>query len=115
MVTPFIRIPSENTADRSSRRSDFSIVLGDACILKQKLRRTPAMINSIANLGGFFGPNVIGQLEASTGSFSPGMLVVSAAALALAAVLALLVPVDSGPDRLQPEAVHLEPVQAGDA
>jgi MFS transporter, ACS family, tartrate transporter len=70
-----------------------------------------ALINSIANLGGFFGPNVIGQLQASTGSFSPGMLVV-AATLAIAAVLALLVPIDSGPEPVRPEP---EPVQASDA
>ncbi len=60
-----------------------------------------ALINSIANLGGFFGPNVIGQLQASTGSFSPGMLVV-AATLAIGAALALLVPVDSGPEAGRP-------------
>lgn len=65
-----------------------------------------AFINSVANLGGFFGPNVIGQLEASTGSFSPGMYVV-AAALVIAAVLALFVPADSGP-----EAEHVRPTPA---
>lgn len=70
-----------------------------------------AMINSIANLGGFFGPNVIGQLQVSTGSFSPGMLVV-AATLAIAAVLALFVPVDSGPEPAQPKAVQPESVEA---
>jgi MFS transporter, ACS family, tartrate transporter len=54
-----------------------------------------ALINSVANLGGFFGPNVIAQLQKGTGSFSPGMLVV-AATLAIAAVLALFVRVDDG-------------------
>ena len=52
-----------------------------------------ALINSLGNLGGFAGPQVIGQLQASTGSFSPGMLVV-AAALLIAAALALFVRVD---------------------
>ena len=60
-----------------------------------------ALINSVANLGGFVGPNVIGQLQASTGSFSPGMLAV-AAALVIAAVLALFVRVDDGPGPVQP-------------
>ncbi len=49
-----------------------------------------ALINSVGNLGGFFGPNLIGQLQASTGSFSPGMLAV-AATLVIGAVLALCV------------------------
>ncbi len=49
-----------------------------------------ALINSVGNLGGFFGPNLIGQLRASTGSFSPGMLAV-AATLVIGAVLALCV------------------------
>jgi MFS transporter, ACS family, tartrate transporter len=59
-----------------------------------------ALINSIGNLGGFFGPNVIGQLQASTGSFSPGMLAV-AGALAIGAVLALCVRVDDSPAPVQ--------------
>jgi MFS transporter, ACS family, tartrate transporter len=63
-----------------------------------------ALINSIGNLGGFFGPNVIGKLQETTGSFSPGMLVI-AATLAIAAILALLVPVDHGPEPVQPEPV----------
>jgi MFS transporter, ACS family, tartrate transporter len=49
-----------------------------------------ALINSIGNLGGFFGPNLIGQLQAGTGGFSPGMLAV-AATLVIGAVLALCV------------------------
>src|SRR3984957_12199957 len=73
-----------------------------------------ALINSVGNLGGFFGPNVIGQLQARTGSFSPGMLAV-AATLAVAAALALLVPVDHGPETVQAEPVQPEPMQVTDA
>jgi nitrate/nitrite transporter NarK len=56
-----------------------------------------ALINSIGNLGGFFGPNVIGGLQKRTGSFSAGMLVI-AVTLGIAAGLALLVPADRDPD-----------------
>jgi nitrate/nitrite transporter NarK len=73
-----------------------------------------ALINSVGNLGGFFGPNVIGQLQARTGSFSPGMLAV-AATLAIAAVLALLVPVDHGPETVQVEPRAPAPMHVTDA
>jgi len=47
-----------------------------------------AAINSIGNLGGFFGPYTIGVLRNSTGSFKQGLLVVGAA-LAVSGCLAL--------------------------
>jgi MFS transporter, ACS family, tartrate transporter len=47
-----------------------------------------AVINSIGNLGGFFGPYVIGLIRAATGTFAAG-LVALAIALALGGVLAL--------------------------
>jgi len=47
-----------------------------------------AVINSIGNLGGFFGPYAIGALRNSTGSFKAGLLVVGAA-LAVSGSLAL--------------------------
>ncbi len=47
-----------------------------------------AVINSIGNLGGFFGPYTIGALRNSTGSFKQGLLVVGAA-LAVSGCLAL--------------------------
>ena len=47
-----------------------------------------AVINSIGNLGGFFGPYTIGALRSSTGSFKQGLLVVGAA-LAISGCLAL--------------------------
>jgi ACS family tartrate transporter-like MFS transporter len=47
-----------------------------------------AMINSVGNLGGFFGPYMIGVVRNSTGSFKGGLLVVGGA-LALSGCLAL--------------------------
>jgi ACS family tartrate transporter-like MFS transporter len=47
-----------------------------------------ALINSVGNLGGFFGPYMIGVVRNSTGSFKGGLLVVSGA-LAVSGGLAL--------------------------
>jgi MFS transporter, ACS family, tartrate transporter len=47
-----------------------------------------ALINSVGNLGGFFGPYMIGVVRNSTGSFKGGLLVVGSA-LALSGGLAL--------------------------
>jgi ACS family tartrate transporter-like MFS transporter len=49
-----------------------------------------ASINSSGNLGGFFGPLVIGMVRTSTGQFKGGLLLVSGA-LAVSGVVALLV------------------------
>jgi len=49
-----------------------------------------ALINSVANLGGFFGPAIMGWLREHTGGFGAGMAVLSGAML-LAAVLVVLV------------------------
>jgi len=49
-----------------------------------------ALINSISNLGGFFGPTIMGWLKETTGGFSAGLLVLAAGMLT-AAVLVLLV------------------------
>jgi MFS family permease len=49
-----------------------------------------AVVTSIGNLGGFFGPLMMGRLKDSTGSFSAGLLGL-AGILALGAVIALLV------------------------
>ena len=38
-----------------------------------------ALINSVANIGGFFGPNVMGQVQARTGSFAGACLVMAVA------------------------------------
>jgi len=49
-----------------------------------------ALINSVGNLGGFFGPYIIGLVRTHTGSFKNGLLVV-AATLAVGGAIALLV------------------------
>ncbi len=49
-----------------------------------------ALINSVGNLGGFVGPNIVGQLKAGTGSFTPGLLGM-AGTLAVGGILALCV------------------------
>jgi ACS family tartrate transporter-like MFS transporter len=45
-----------------------------------------ALINAIGNLGGFFGPTVMGTLRDATGGYSGGLLVL-AGALILEAIL----------------------------
>ena len=49
-----------------------------------------ALINSVGNLGGFFGPYIIGLVRTHTGSFKNGLLVVGAT-LAVGGAIALLV------------------------
>ncbi|HSB74314.1 MAG TPA: MFS transporter [Terriglobales bacterium] len=49
-----------------------------------------ALINSVGNLGGFFGPYIIGLVRTHTGSFKGGLLVI-AATLAVGGAIALLV------------------------
>jgi ACS family tartrate transporter-like MFS transporter len=55
-----------------------------------------ALINSIGNLSGYFGPSIIGKLKDLTDSYTAGMLVV-AASLALASLLGYLVGRRYGP------------------
>ena len=57
-----------------------------------------AFINSVGNLGGFFGPYIIGRLRDSTGQFRAGLVVV-AAALAVSGALALSVRPETGVER----------------
>jgi MFS transporter, ACS family, tartrate transporter len=52
-----------------------------------------AFINSVGNLGGFFGPYIIGRLRNSTGEFRGGLLAV-ASALAVSGALALVVKIE---------------------
>jgi len=49
-----------------------------------------AFINSIGNLGGFFGPYILGVARTSSGNFSSGLFLL-AAVMATGAVLTLLV------------------------
>jgi len=55
-----------------------------------------AFINSVGNLGGFFGPYIIGLVRTSTGQFRGGMLVV-AAALAMSGALVLTIKLNRKP------------------
>ena len=49
-----------------------------------------AVINSIGNLAGFFGPYAMGWIKDATGSFAGGLLLIAAlAVLAMVVVLAL--------------------------
>ena len=41
-----------------------------------------AMVNSIGNLGGYFGPFIVGWIKDSTGSFEAGLCFLAASALA---------------------------------
>ncbi len=58
-----------------------------------------ALINSVGNLGGFFGPYVIGIVRNSTGGFKGGLIVVGAA-LAMSGVLTLFMKMDATPARM---------------
>lgn len=49
-----------------------------------------ALINSVGNLGGFAGPNLVGQMKEYTGSFAPGLLTL-AGVMGLGGILALCV------------------------
>ncbi|MHB8736852.1 MAG: MFS transporter [Terriglobales bacterium] len=53
-----------------------------------------ALINSVGNIGGFVGPNLIGQPHDYTGSFTPGLLA-TAGTLCVGGLLALCVRPDS--------------------
>jgi len=57
-----------------------------------------ALINSVANLGGFLGPNVIGRFKADSGTFTGGMLAM-AVTLTAGGVLALCVRHDPALER----------------
>ena len=49
-----------------------------------------AIINSIGNLAGFFGPSIVGWLKDATGSFSAGLLVLAACGIIGAGIVLLL-------------------------
>jgi MFS transporter, ACS family, tartrate transporter len=53
------------------------------------------LINSVGNLGGFFGPTVIGKIEAVTGSFAGG-LVCMAVTMAISSIILLLIGLGAG-------------------
>jgi ACS family tartrate transporter-like MFS transporter len=55
------------------------------------------LINSVANLGGFAGPFLIGYLRTVTNSFTPGLIFLLAC-MVLSGMLALLLHVPRTPD-----------------
>ncbi|MGH7746682.1 MAG: MFS transporter, partial [Candidatus Dormibacteria bacterium] len=57
-----------------------------------------AVINSIGNLAGFFGPFIMGWLREATGNFAAGLLVIAAFAL-LAMIVVLLLRHESALER----------------
>ena len=61
-----------------------------------------ALINSIGNLAGFAGPYAMGWLKDWTGTYTVGLLTLSAAGL-MAMVIVLLLPHDTALERVQPE------------
>ncbi|MNO01768.1 putative tartrate transporter [compost metagenome] len=65
-----------------------------------------ALINSVGNLGGFFGPGIVGMAKEATGSFEGGLYLLSALALAAVAITALFIS-DSG--RKGKKALNLSP------
>jgi ACS family tartrate transporter-like MFS transporter len=58
-----------------------------------------ALINSVGNLGGFFGPYIIGLVRNSTGEFKGGLMIIGVA-LVLSGCAALLLPVE----KVRPQA-----------
>ena len=61
-----------------------------------------ALINSIGNLGGFFGPYIVGLVRTSTGEFRGGLLVL-AATLAASGCVVLLVRLDRAAASAEPD------------
>ena len=58
-----------------------------------------AMINSLANLGGYFGPDIIGMFRTANGGFRGGLMAI-AATLAVSGVVALIVGREAGFDKV---------------
>jgi ACS family tartrate transporter-like MFS transporter len=51
-----------------------------------------ALMNSIGNLGGFFGPQIVGWIRTATDSYANGLYFLAGCALASAAIAAVVVP-----------------------
>jgi MFS transporter, ACS family, tartrate transporter len=60
------------------------------------------LINSIGNLGGYFGPRIVGKLVTTTHSFVSGILFLSLSAL-IAAVLVLSIRLTKQPTQVTVE------------
>jgi ACS family tartrate transporter-like MFS transporter len=75
--------------------AEFVMVGPFWAIATQSFSRTTAavgiaLINSVGNLGGFFGPSMMGLLRHRTGGFQAGLLVVSASLLVSGLVVLLV-------------------------
>jgi nitrate/nitrite transporter NarK len=66
-----------------------------------------ALINSIGNLAGFAGPYAMGLLKDWTGTYTVGLLTLSAAGL-IAMVIVLLLPHDTALERVEPDGLKAE-------
>ena len=77
-----------------------------------------ALINAIGNLGGFFGPSIMGSLRDVTGGYSGGLLVL-AGALILEAILVSILKLPDAPSKTpaiaerSPRSVVRGPSQRG--
>jgi ACS family tartrate transporter-like MFS transporter len=60
-----------------------------------------AVINSLANLGGYFGPDIIGLFRTANGGFRGGFLAIGAT-VALSGVIALIVGRPAGDKKAKP-------------
>jgi ACS family tartrate transporter-like MFS transporter len=56
-----------------------------------------ALMNSVGNLGGFFGPQIVGWIRTSTHSYANGLYFLAGCALASAVIAAIVVPVHHEP------------------
>lgn len=55
------------------------------------------LINSVGNLGGYFGPQVVGQMQKDSGSYTPGLKFLGVCIL-VAGLLAMLLKLPKKPD-----------------
>ena len=59
------------------------------------------LINAVGNLGGFFGPSIMGTLRDATGGYSGGLLVLAGSLMLEAIlVLSLRLPTERAPQQL---------------
>jgi ACS family tartrate transporter-like MFS transporter len=67
-----------------------------------------ALINSVGNLGGFFGPTIVGWAKQITGSYAGGLYALAALALMSAIVSAFWLHIPRRVARREPVAVPAE-------
>ena len=63
---------------------------GRVCPIETPEGSNIGLINSLGNLGGFFGPAVLGKVETLTGSFVGGIYYLSVSVMIAAAIILLL-------------------------